>query len=235
MSKGTGTILIIPDIHEPSSRKGSLAFCKDLRRKYKPDRIIFIGDVVDLHSISFHTHHPNMPGPNDEFKLALIQVKKWYRAFPKATVILGNHDRRIVRKAEDADIPARCIRPSADLWETPGWNWVNEYTQDGVHFVHGDGCGASMYPAYNMVRKLGMSVVMGHHHSAAGVKYLVNPLRRMFGMDVGALCDDKSLAFRYMGKSVMRSVLGAAVIKDGDPQFIPMHCGRGERYHDSKF
>ena len=231
------TTLIVPDLHEPSSRKGALSFCRDLRRKLKPDKIIFIGDIVDWHSLSFHAKHPEMPGPDNEFELAFPLVKKWYKAFPKAIVIIGNHDRRVMRTAENAGIPGRLIRNYAKTWETPGWNWVENYTdkKSETLFLHGDEGGGSLYPAYNMVRKHGMSVVMGHHHSCAGFKPLVNPIRRMFGLDVGCLIDDKSKAFAYAGKQIMRSVLGAAWIKDGQPHFEFLPCGAGEKYHDSKF
>lgn len=227
--------LIIPDLHEPCSRKGALRFCQDLRDKLKPKRIILIGDVVDWHSVSFHAKHPEMPGPKDEFELAYKCIQRWYKAFPKATVILGNHDRRIVRLAESVNIPSFCIRNYKETWGTPGWEWVDDLILDEIYFTHGDGCGSSLYPAYNMVRKMGMSCVLGHHHSAAGIKWLVNPLRRMFGLDVGSLIDDKTMAFAYNQKQIMRSVLGAAAIKDGHPEYIEMPCGAKEKYWDKNF
>lgn len=231
------TTLIISDLHEPSSRKGALPFCRDLRRKHRPDKIIFIGDIVDWHSLSFHTHHPEMPGPEDEFNLAFPLVRKWYKAFPKATVILGNHDRRVIRVAEANGIPGKFIRTYKETWATPGWDWVRNYTdkENEILYLHGDEGGGSLYPAFNFVRKMGMSCVLGHHHTCAGFKWLVNPLRRMFGLDVGCLVDDNAMAFAYSNKQVMRSVLGAALIKDGQPQFIALPCGRGEKYHDSRF
>jgi len=50
-------VLVVPDLHEPCARPGALEFCKDLRKKYKTDTTVFIGDVTDWHSISFHAHH----------------------------------------------------------------------------------------------------------------------------------------------------------------------------------
>ena len=228
-------ILIVSDLHEPSSRLGALEFCKDLRDKHKTDTTIFIGDVTDWHSISFHAHHPEMPGPKDEFELAFECLQKWYEVFPDATICLGNHDRRIVRLAESVNIPARFIRGFGETWETPGWNWIDEIVIDDVLYTHGDGQGGSMYPAYNMAKGMGMSCVIGHHHSAGGNKWLVNPLRRTFGLDTGALVDDKALAFAYNKKSIKRSVLSAAVVIDGVPQHIIMPCSRDERYWDGNF
>ena len=228
-------VLVIPDLHEPSSRPGALQFCKDLRDRYDPDKIVFIGDVTDWHSISFHAHHPEMPGPKDEFQLAFKCLQKWCKEFPEAEVCLGNHDRRIVRLAESVNIPSQFIRDYDETWKTPGWKWEYEIIIYDVLYSHGEGTGTSMYPAYNKMKKMGMSCVLGHFHQAGGVKWLVNPLRRMFGMDTGCLIDDKSMAFAYGKFATIRSVLSAAIVIDGVPQHIVMPCGKGEKYHDSKF
>jgi len=228
-------VLVIPDLHEPCSRKGALQFCKDTARKYKTNKTVFIGDVTDWHSISFHAHHPEMPGPKDEFELAFSCIKKWKKAFPEAIVTLGNHDRRVIRLAESVNIPAKFIRDYKDIWETPKWKWVDDAVIDDVYYVHGDGSGGSLYPAYNLVRKFGMSCVVGHYHSAGGIKWLVNPQRRMFGLDVGSLIDDKQMAFAYNTKAPVRSVLSVGVVIDGTPHHIVMPVGKGEKYHDSRF
>lgn len=228
-------VLVISDLHEPCSRPGALKFCRDLRTKYKTNKTVFIGDVTDWHSISFHAKHPEMPGPKDEFELAYKCLQKWHKAFPKAIICLGNHDRRIERLAETVNIPKKFIRGYSDIWKTKGWDWVDDVVIDDVLYNHGEGSGSSMYPAYNRVRRMGMSCVLGHHHKAGGVKWMVNPLRRMFGMDTGALIDDKTMAFAYNKFSVERSVLSACVVLDGIPQHIIMPVGPGEKYHDSKF
>jgi len=82
---------------------------------------------------------------------------------------------------------------------------------------------------------MGLSCVLGHHHSSGGVKWLVNPLRRMFGLDTGCLIDDKAMAFAYGMRIKIRSVLSAAVVIDGVPHHVIMPVGHREKYHDSKF
>ena len=228
-------VLVIPDLHEPSSRKGALKFCKDLQRKYKTNKTVFIGDITDWHSISFHAKHPEMPGPKDEFELAFNCLKKWHTAFPKAIITLGNHDRRIERLAETVSIPKQFIRGYGDIWKTKGWKWADEAIIDNVYYTHGDGNGSSIYPAYNMAKTMGMSCVIGHHHFAGGTKWLVNPLRRTFGMDTGCLIDDKSMAFAYNKMAKRRSMLSACVVLDGMPIHIAMPCSKGEKYWDGNF
>lgn len=228
-------ILVIPDLHEPCSRPGALNFCRDLRRKYKTNKTIFIGDITDWHSISFHAHHPEMPGAKDEYELAYNCIQKWVKAFPKANVVLGNHDRRVIRLAESVNIPAKFLRNYKDIWNTPNWTWADDFIYDDVYYTHGDGAGSGLYPAFNLVRKMGMSCVLGHYHSAGGVKWLVNPLRRMFGLDTGCLINDKAMAFAYGARTKIRSVISAGVVLDGIPQHIIMPISKGEKYEDIKF
>jgi len=229
------SVLVVPDLHEPCSRPHAIEFCKDVKKKYRCNTVVFIGDVIDCHSVSFHAAHPEMPGPKEEFDLAYDCIQKWRLAFPRAKVCLGNHDRRIVRLAESVKIPAKYIREYSDVWNTPKWTWDHEFVIDDVLYTHGDGAGTSLYPAYNKMKSMGMSCVLGHFHQAGGIKWLVNPLRRMFGMDVGSLVDDKSMAFAYAKNRTLRSVLSCGVVLDGIPQHIIMPCSLGEKYHDSNF
>jgi len=227
-------VLVVGDVHEPCSHPGYLSFCRDLRDRHKCDQIMFIGDVVDWQAISFHTHHPEAPGPKDEYALAAQGIKKWTKAFPEAKVCIGNHDERVIRVAEAAGIPSRFIRDYKETWETPGWDWDNEHTIDDVYYFHGTGCGG-VHPAFNTMSKMLMSVVMGHIHSAAGLKWRANPNRRIFGLDTGCGIDDKAIAFAYGRHNKIRSILSAAVIDNGVPMHFVMQCGPGEEYHRSKF
>lgn len=226
--------LVIGDLHCPWERLGYLRFCKDLYYQWDCNKVVFIGDVVDLHAISFHDKEPGCPGPLQEYEQAKKAVQRWYKAFPNAVVTLGNHDRRVVRRAKVVDIPEIFLRSYQDIWGTPNWSYVDDYIMDDVYFYHGDGQGGE-YPAANATRKLLMSVCMGHNHTASGVKYYTNPLRRIFACDTGAGCDDKQLAMAYSRTNKRRSVLSAAVIIDGIAHVEPMPCGRGEAYHDSRF
>jgi hypothetical protein len=227
-------VLVIGDIHEPVSHPGYLAFCRDLRQRWRCDTTVFIGDVADWHAVSFHAHHPDSPGPHDEYELAALGIRRWAQAFPNARVCIGNHDERLVRLAESVNIPARFLRDYREIWSTPGWHWDTDHTIDGVYYFHGTGSGG-IHPAYNAMGKLLMSVVQGHVHSAAGVKWKANPNRRIFGMDTGCGIDDRAVAFAYGRHQKLRSILGAGVILDGIPQHFVMPMGPGEKYHRSKF
>jgi len=229
-------LLTIGCIHEPCSRPGAIEFCREIKRRYRCNEVVFLGDINDFHAISFHAKHPDMPGPKDEFKLAYDRIQLWKRAFPNAKVVLGNHDRRVIRLAETVNIPSVFIRNYSDTWNTPNWEWGNEFIIDNVLYIHGDGAGGGINPAWNKAKAEGMSVVMAHHHKCAGVKYHANPLRRTFGMDVGALINDKSLAFAYAKRQTARSILGVGVVLEGEEAYwIPMPICVGQKYYDGNF
>jgi hypothetical protein len=227
-------VLAIGDLHEPVSHPGYLRFCKDLRYKYKCNEIVFIGDVTDHQAISFHANNPMCPGPDDEYQLTKQAIKKWYKAFPNAKICIGNHDDRVIRLAESVNIPSRYLRDHAEVWKTPKWNWNYEHIIDEVYYWHGTGRGG-IHPAYNVMKDMLMPVVMGHCHAAAGIKWVANPLRRIFGVDVGCGIDVDAWQFAYGKHEKKRPILAAAVIIDGVPQHFIMPCGRGELYHKSNF
>jgi predicted phosphodiesterase len=221
--------LVIGDTHLPAVHPSYLRFVQDLRDKYKCDTVIHAGDVCDFHAISFHAHHPELPGPSDEFDLAYSLMRPWIRAFPSMKVCLGNHDARVVRLAASVNIPAKFIRNYAEVWETPGWDWIEDTIIDDVHYSHGEGCGG-LHPAYNQMSKMLMSVAIGHVHTAGGVSWLANPQRRIFGLDVGSGIDEKSLAFAYGKNFKRRAIISAATVIDGIPQHHICPIGPGEKY-----
>jgi len=227
-------ILCVGDLHIPFVRKGYYEFCKDIYKKYKCNQVMFMGDVVDFHSVSFHLHNPELPNALDEYKLSLEMLKQWSGTFPKARVCIGNHCSRIVRLAQTVNIPSQLLRSYREIWDTPNWDWQWNFMVDGVYYSHGISTGA-LHPAYNEMRKRALSVVIGHNHSAAGLKYLVNPERRMFGLDTGCGIDDRQMAFAYNQFNGIRSVISAAVIINGTPYLEVMPMGKGEGYEDSKF
>jgi hypothetical protein len=227
-------VLVVGDIHTPAEHPGYLAFCKDLRKKYKTNTTIFIGDVADMHAISFHAANPHCPGPEDERLLTKQCIQRWYKAFPKATVTIGNHDARVIRLAESVNIPSRFIRDYAEVWNTPGWNWVEDAIIDDVYYMHGTGR-SGMHPAFNAMKDMLMSVCMGHCHAASGIKWRANPHQRTFGLDTGCGVDVDAYQMVYGKHMRSRPILSAAVVVDGMPFHHVMDCGPGERYHKSKF
>ena len=227
-------VLVVGDLHNPASHVGYLSFCQDLYAEWDCERVVIIGDIADFQAISFHANNPNCPGASDEYVLTRQYMQVWYKAFPEAFVCIGNHDERVLRLAESVNIPSQFIRDFRETWGTPGWDWKYEHFVDDVYYFHGTGQGG-IHPAWNVAGKMLMSVVMGHCHSRAGVKWRANPRQRIFAVDTGCGIDVDAYQFAYGRHMKDRPILSAAVIADGIPYHEIMPCGTKERYHKSRF
>jgi len=209
-------VLCIGDLHLPATHPDYLQFVKGLKRKYRTDTTVFIGDVIDHHSLSFHTKHPELPSAIDEYNQVAQGMKDWKRAFPEAMVCIGNHDERVHRLSATAGIPSMYLMNYQDVYETPDWTWEQSFMIDDVMYIHGTGT-SGQRPAFTAAMKLGHSAVMGHCHSIAGVHVFQSEKLRIFGMNVGAGVDRHHRAMDYAKNHLNKPVLSAGVVIDGIP------------------
>lgn len=215
-------VLIVGDLHLPACLEAYLAFCKKTYKKYKCDRVVFIGDVVDHHVISFHDKHPKAPGVMEEYEHCLKEVAKWHKAFPNAEVVIGNHDERHQRICAKSQIPDIYLKDFTTLFNTPGWIWKKDVSIDGVWYVHGHGVASSssVLPAATLAQKVGGSVVLGHFHTKAGLAtFNIQNKRNVFGLNVGCGVDDTHQAMAY-STSVYRPVLSCGVVLNGKKAYL---------------
>ncbi len=227
-------ILGAGDPHGPVDHPGYCTFCQDIYDEYDCDIAVIIGDLTDQQAISFHAVNPDCPGALDEYRLTKKCIRKWYKAFPNAKICIGNHDERVIKKAQSVGIPAKYLKSYSEMWGTPNWVWEYEHYIDDICFMHGIGRGG-IHPAWNAMSKKMQSVVMGHCHSRAGVKFRTIHNKRFFAIDTGCGIDVDAFQFAYGKHCGERPVLGCCVIIDGLPYYEVMPCGPGELYHKSNF
>jgi predicted phosphodiesterase len=217
--KKESRVLVIGDLHEPYCLDGYLEFCKEQYAAHNCNRIILIGDVIDNHFASYHETSTETMGGKFELEQAVQKLSKWYKAFPKAEVTLGNHDRLIIRKAQSSNIPSKWIKEFKDVLETPKWKFVTEVFIDGVRYVHGDKSGkARMAAKRDMV-----STVSGHYHTDFYCEWMFGKTRAIFGMAVGCGIDSKSYAMGYM-QGGKKEAIGIGIVIGGHTAFnVKMH------------
>ena len=228
--------LVISDIHEPVTHPGAHDFIDHVCQRVQPDRIVFIGDVMDHHGISSFIKHPLAPGPKDEYEMALEGVQRWYQAYSDADVMIGNHDNRPTRMAEKAGVPGAYLKDYATVWQTPGWRWRTKVIYEDAMYTHTVGAGAA--PAILRASKIGMSVIAGHVHTTMDIKWFANDIKRWFGMDVGCLIDRRLYAYAYAKGNALNQFLGCGVVDSDDPmetRVIAMPCGVGEKFSRRKY
>ena len=207
-------VLVIADLHCPYEHPGYLDFCLEIRDRVKCGTTVFIGDICDNSAISFHEHDPDCKGPEDEMREADHHLSMWMRAFPKAKICLGNHDRLPDRKRKFIGLPKRCFQTFRKIWNLPDM-WYDDFKHeiDGVIYMHGTGLSGDQahIKAASANRQ---SSVVGHTHSTGAVTYLVSEKDRIFGMNVGAGIDRKLLAFEYGRDFLKKPFIGAGVVTD---------------------
>ena len=203
-------VLVIGDLHEPFCLGGYLEHCIETYNKYKCNEVVFIGDIIDNHASSYHETDPDGHSAGQELKMAIQRIKQWYSAFPKATVIIGNHDRLIMRKAYSSGLSKLWIKDYAEVLGTPGWNFTDSVEIDNVLYIHGEGGTARA-----RVRRDLQSIVQGHLHSQAYIDWCVGAKFKLFGMQVGCGIDHHSYAMAY-GKEGPKPAIACGVILQGE-------------------
>ena len=201
-------VLVIGDLHLPFTLEGYLEHCIKVYKKYNCDTVVFIGDILDLHFTSYHETSTEGYGATQEHDLAVEMLRKWYKAFPKAYVTIGNHDALIYRKAMSAGISKRWIQNYSQVLGTPGWEWVTDVVIDDVLYTHGT------TNAYTKAKQNLMSTVQGHLHSQAGIQFYVGAKSRIFGFQIGCGVDMKSYAMEY-GRNFPKPVISCGVVIEG--------------------
>jgi len=201
-------ILVIGDLHEPFCLDGYLEFCLEQSEKFNTNRTIFIGDVIDNHYASYHETDADGMGGGQELDLSINKIAKWRDAFPKADVIIGNHDRLIMRKAQTSAIPSKWIKSYKDVLEVPEWNFVERLVIDDVQYIHGEGGTARTKCKADL-----MSTVQGHLHTQAYTEYVVGQNFKIYGSQVGCGINHKAYAMAY-AKYGKKPAIGCMVVLD---------------------
>ena len=217
ITKPERRILEIGDLHCPFDLEGYLKHCIDTYHNYNCNQVVFIGDVIDSHYSSYHETDPDGMGGGDELDLAIKRLSKYYKAFPKADVLIGNHDRIIMRKAFSGGIPKRWIKGFSEVLETPHWNFTDRIVYDQVQYVHGEAGTARSKAKADM-----MSTVQGHLHTQCYTDIMVGANFRIFGKQVGCGIDHDAYALGY-AKRGKKPAISCGVTIGGHTSFnVPM-------------
>lgn len=209
-------VLVIGDTHCPAMHRNYLKFLSSIEKKWKTDKTVHIGDVVDHHCISFHDKHPDNEGAVEEYKKANRQINMLYARWPNMQVCVGNHDARVRRLNSKIGIPKVYLKDFNDLYGTTQWRWVESTNIDGVHYYHGDGAGGH-HPAFNAAKMRMQPTVIGHYHSASGVWYQAGPSSVVWGMNVGCGVDRRHWSMQYGAAFLKKPIISCGVVIDGSP------------------
>ena len=216
-------ILFISDLHIPYHHPDSFAFLQYLKEKYKPTRVICLGDECDKHSLSFHDSDPDLYSAGHE----LIETQKHMRIleqmFPRMDIVDSNHGSLVWRKAKTNGIPRHYIKSYNDvLGVGDGWKWQEDLTLvlpngQSVYVHHGKAS-----DGLKLSQTSSMNCVQGHYHEKFNVQWWANSLGLYWSMQCGCLIDSKSYAFQYANVNLRKQLIGTGLVIDSIPVLEPM-------------
>lgn len=190
------TVLVESDhhapYHDPQLHEASLRMIRDLVKRHRLAEHIFLGDTIDLPTISRHADHPAaMAAVNTCIQGGYDLLRDKREAAPnvRARKLKGNHDWRLesellsraervygIRPASidgEDEIPALSLRRllhldalGVELVEDPrGWEHAEvEIVPGPLGLVGRHGWLTGAKAAENSVRKRGRSIIVGHGH-----------------------------------------------------------------------
>lgn len=244
---------IIPDLQVPYHSEDFFRRMLRVIRAYKPDKIVQVGDLIDLPEVSRWSkgQHGEYAGTLqaslDTTTSMLADVR---RAAPNASIQIreGNHDLRFEKYVKDYSPAASGLR-SNRLDEQLGLSALGiTYERRpfelsaGVLVVHGHERAYSSIPGkYELerIRQHGMSIISGHTHTpilVSAAQAVGFQQKHYFGMNVGHGMDAKKVGYVNDGYLNWCQAFGLLEI-DGDsayPQLITAPNGhfrwRGHSY-----
>lgn len=203
-------VIFIPDLHAPFIRKGVLEFCKEMQHKYDCGTVIFAGDIVDGHAWSYHEHDPDGMSVGHELNAAREQLKPWFKAFPNAISLMGNHDLLIQRKARTIGLSKEFIKGFGDVIGAPKtWEFKLEHFKDNVLYKHGN-----VGNAFKVAQQSRISTCQGHFHAETSVQWSVSEKDAIFGLQVGWGADRDAYAFDYGKPFAKKPIISCGLILD---------------------
>jgi len=213
--------LIIADTHFPFGKAGYLDFCNDMSKKHRCKRICHVGDVVDGHAISFHTHDPDGMSAGDELRAVKKELKAWYKCFPKVDCAIGNHDELIRRQAYGVGLPSAYLRSFRDVLGAPaGWRFEFNFKYKNWQLVHGTNTSGTM-AAYKTAMSARISTASGHLHGKASVMFHASNHDMIWAMQVGSGINRRAYAFNYGRDFQDKPIVSVGVvIENGRVPFV---------------
>jgi predicted phosphodiesterase len=214
---------VVGDLHIPFELAGYREFVINTFLAQGVNEVIFIGDLIDNHAMSYHESDADGFSAGHELKLAKLRLEPWFEAFPTAKVCIGNHDDIPRRKAYTHRMASAWLQATKDVLGCPdGWEFDWMFEIDDVRYLHGTGK-SGKYAHISWMNDMHQSIVMGHIHATSAIHYQATGRELLFACAVGCGIDREAYAFAYARNNGRKPIVSCAVIANGVPQLYPMH------------
>lgn len=218
-------------MHHPYAHPDLWAFLKAIDKKYKPTRVICLGDEVDFHALSYHESDPDLDSAGPELEKAIKLLKPIYNMFPEVDVLESNHGSLVYRKAMTAGIPRAALKPYRETLNAPkGWKWhfdMRLKMSNGVdlYLHHGKSSKAGALSIEE-----GCCAAQGHYHTKFHATYWRNSQGVFWDLHCGYLANHNSLAQAYAKSNLKKGIVGTWIILEGQPKALLMFLNSNGRW-----
>lgn len=216
-----GRVLCLPDLHCPAADMYLLKLVADYAKWFKPDTVIQLGDLIDFKRLSRFLSNPEDATTSDEWDETCCQIEQVHKLFPNMIILNGNHDKRLLHRAKEANIPKQLLRQPHQIFNYSGWRYHlsdEPFMYEMIAYIHGD-CVNS--PLTLLAQRIGCSVIRGHSHKL-GLVYTRHFNKVLFAAEAGCIVDVKSPAFAYAAGSASKEMLGFITVDADVPSLIPL-------------
>lgn len=205
--------VILPDLQMPFQSPEAVSVALQIIREVKPDKIILLGDTLDLSAWSKYIQHPEFATATQDAIIQLHQLLVTLRkSCPRAEIIVlaGNHENRMgntllqnaqaaygLKRADQPDgwpvmsVPNLCAFDMLDVEYVDGYPanryWINERLQ----VRHGNVARPGGKTAVAIANDEKVSTIFGHIHRIESQFKTVNVYeggRTSAAYGIGALC-----------------------------------------------
>jgi len=194
-------VVIIPDVHAPYEDYRALHGVYKFIHDYKPDKVMFMGDVVDFYALSKFDKDPDrVTGLQQEIDVAKYHFKELRKAYKgPVTFLEGNHEMRLMKylrtNPELSSLEkVNNVEALLDLADFDIKYKKNEII-NGVLFKHGHAVRKhSAYTAKGEMENEGTSGVSGHTHRM-GAHYHTDRSGQHAWFEMGHLAEEKAAEY----------------------------------------
>lgn len=167
----------------------------DFAEEFQPDITYSSGDFLDQYALSRFPKKVRSDNGHIEIEKCIPQVKRISKLFPKLTIMKGNHDDRINKRAQDAGISDLWIRDSLEMIGAPsGWEWANkDYINAGPAILTHGFLGNRQKHA----QWFNHNVIHGHLHAQLGIEFFQRNGNAIWVLCVGCMANRRAIALQY--------------------------------------
>lgn len=211
--------LFIPDTHMGFSNMDMLHEVYKFNLKFKADEVYQLGDFVDFYNFTRFPKSPKAPSLLQELDETKKQIKQFAKWFPRVTILMGNHEKRLNRRAAEAGIPDFILKGLPTILEMPKGLVYHPHDykilDERTVIAHGHLSSSNAKKTHALYYQ--RNTVHGHIHNQLGVEYDAKSREKYWGMSCSCIVDKHSIAMAYANQDWRDIICGFGYEIDGKP------------------